>query len=827
MATSWKPLEDGAIAIAHISDPHFGSPRAGEVWRHVNKFLRTLKPKLVLVTGDLVHTPEEKLYDEALNALEGLELDYFVCSGNHDRYVLGNRVEQKLLSTLSRDPQVQKAIDQARTHLNRMVRYVAILIGSILCLFLSMGVALFAGPWIGCTIGLMVGLIAGLIAGICVNQLSAEWFERYLARWIKARIAEFDVGHANALFDETFAKRRLSNTEARPVSLGSGAEKWEIGLLALESSHEADCFARGKIPTDELSLLTTTTQGNQAGGAQAEFDLCVLLVHHHLLPVRALERDRDESATDLVNATCLVNAGTLLEKMAESRVDLVLHGHEHKHNWGTYESLEEGYGPVRVVAAGSATGNDSFEGCDEKGASFNIIILAPDRSVRLRRMLLEGGGWKQDAETDLVLFTPEKVRQSRVRRRALIDTGDVHAEYKSEMVKYVLFTRERDIQLYWLWTNWILKKSDFEHRVTNSTGEPVHPVVVLSGDAGSETIKDAAFVPKAGEDHAWNLRFTVPSQFLNKATIRVSVQYTWQGGGLLTSEDLQALNHDDRLGEFRNQGFEFWTSWTNGQTVAALELHLSLPPEYAPLSSGESAGVQVRVHEQGTEFEAEASALQKQLRSLAKGRYSLRIPYPRVNRDYTLVWKPVSQEMAAKRLETPDFATRFAKVNGDRAVQLLRTFAVPLRNTPFWGCATLALYAKSTDSLRAERIAQLSLSHVNDPRLPDSPKTIDLDHERNLLVQGWWGTSVKEERPKDPQLARDFGFEHDEIALVCVPIRFGLSGATNPPAWGVVRIGVQKKDKEKLSVEMDDATIWMLLSKASSRLLQRFFREES
>ena len=617
MATPWKGLEKGAIVIAHISDPHFGSERASEVWRLAAEFLvNDLKPELILVTGDLVHTPAEEWYNTARDALDNLRRPYFVCAGNHDRFVLGNRVEQKLVSNLTEHPQGKELIEKARQQVRRLAVWVATLFGLFVAVLFGIGLSLIAGPLIGS----LIGVIAGLLAGLFVYGWSPGFVERRLARWLNARIADFDVGLRSILFESKFKDHDLAGTETRPITLGQGAGKWEIGLLALESSIEADCFARGKITSNALRPLPTATQGKQLGGGHSEFDLCVLLVHHHLLPIRALEKEREGNATDLVNATCLVNTGTLLEKLAESRIDLALHGHEHRHNWGTYESLEEGFAPVRIVAAGSVTGNDSFKGCRDKDASFNILILAADRSVRLRRMVFEEGGWKQDRDTDLTLFTPEEVRQSRARRRALIDTGEVRAAYTSEIVKYVLFTRERDIQLYWLWTNWKLNDEPFKHRVTNSTGIPVRPVVVLSGDRGAKSIP-ASFVAIPGEDHAWNLSFTVPKEFLNQP-IRVSVQYTWQGGGLLTIEELEALNHDHRLGDFRNESLEFWSSWTNDRTVAALELHLSVPPEYDPIREGGPDAVLVRVHEEGnrTQYEAEAAALQKQLRSLAKGR---------------------------------------------------------------------------------------------------------------------------------------------------------------------------------------------------------------
>jgi hypothetical protein len=88
----------GTIRIAHISDPHFGSVNQQAVWRSARDFINgTIKPHLVLVTGDIVHTPGQQLYKTARDELDQLTVvgpkpkdSYRVCAGNHDRHPLGN-----------------------------------------------------------------------------------------------------------------------------------------------------------------------------------------------------------------------------------------------------------------------------------------------------------------------------------------------------------------------------------------------------------------------------------------------------------------------------------------------------------------------------------------------------------------------------------------------------------------------------------------------------------------------------------------------------------------------------------------------------------------
>ena len=85
-----RPADDHTL-IGHISDLHFGSAHADDVWRSVSKFLvDTVRPNLLLITGDLVDTPKARLYEHAKTALDNLRIPYYVCAGNHDRHLKGN-----------------------------------------------------------------------------------------------------------------------------------------------------------------------------------------------------------------------------------------------------------------------------------------------------------------------------------------------------------------------------------------------------------------------------------------------------------------------------------------------------------------------------------------------------------------------------------------------------------------------------------------------------------------------------------------------------------------------------------------------------------------
>lgn len=83
-----------SLRILHISDLHFGTEGQDDVWTSLRSYVNnTLKPDLILVTGDIIDSPDERWYREAKEELDRLQSSfprYFVCPGNHDRHLKGN-----------------------------------------------------------------------------------------------------------------------------------------------------------------------------------------------------------------------------------------------------------------------------------------------------------------------------------------------------------------------------------------------------------------------------------------------------------------------------------------------------------------------------------------------------------------------------------------------------------------------------------------------------------------------------------------------------------------------------------------------------------------
>jgi 3',5'-cyclic AMP phosphodiesterase CpdA len=164
------------------------------------------------------------------------------------------------------------------------------------------------------------------------------------------------TGNSPAVFDQVFGVRIAAPERVLVEELGP--QRFRVGILGVDTSIKADYSARGFL---EDARIAAMEKALDVPGS--DVDLSILLVHHHLQPVRRLEQQRRGHLRDLANVTSMVNAGSFLERLAKMHVDIALHGHEHAPHWARYGSLEGGLGEIAVIGAGSATGNDSVAGC--------------------------------------------------------------------------------------------------------------------------------------------------------------------------------------------------------------------------------------------------------------------------------------------------------------------------------------------------------------------------------------------------------------------------------------------------------------------------------
>jgi predicted phosphodiesterase len=509
---------------------------------------------------------------------------------------------------------------------------------------------------------------------------------------------------------------------AEELTSPSGSTVWKVGLVAIDSNQEADAFARGWVDPNHFDLIRQHTK-------RVDWDLTILLIHHHLLSVRALETSRRGSKWDLLNVLCLVNSGNLLEVLAENHVDIALHGHEHAHHFAKYGSCEEGRSTVRVVGAGTATGKGG------RFPSFNVLILQQDRSVLLRRMEYDGHAWK--LRDEFRLLAPAEIRRGwLMRSQAALGGGPIRHEPTSEVSKYVEFTRQRDIWVRWQFKNWVVRER-FDHSIANSTGTLQDVRVRFIPPTGNA--KEAEKIELRPDenpwvtDHTFRVIASVPTEFRG-IPITIQLNYRWRGGAVLTSEEMP----DDHRGLFRRNGYEWATVWSNGPSRVA-ELLVLLPAEFAPL---EVPLLIVQDLEKDGQFGDEALALKKNVGIPQNGVFTLRVPYPRPDRMYVLAWKPIPAAPSPFFRLLEDFLA-------ERGQEYLGILAKELATADLDLKGSVALYAKKHDKPELLRAGfrKMGRNAKND----EPAKSVPLVGGRSALAQAWWGATIICQRdPNNP-----------------------------------------------------------------------------
>jgi predicted phosphodiesterase len=770
-----KPWRDGEFAIAHLSDLHFGTSKYLEVWDLTEQFLRKSKPDLLLITGDLVDTPTEPLYTEVKKTLDALDIDYFVCPGNHDRYHRGNRVPNRAIVVV----------------MLVLILCVVIVASALSWILKSLPVGI-----LGISLAVALGWLAKILLQLGVNKRLLEDKSIY----------------------EVFKDNLLPQGELKPYQLPKssngigGTPAWKIGLFGADSNASADALARGYLPSPHFQRIRLATQG-------ADFDLCIFLVHHHLLPIRSLEASRQDTWADLLNVTSMVNAGSLLETLSEAQVNLVLHGHEHAHNFAAYQSLQPASGLVQVLAAGSATGNKTLKGCAEGDATFNLLILSDDRSVRVQRYFWNTNKWGYDSEVDL--GDGASLRFARLARRLQLSQ-----EIDCTITKFVRFTREGDIQVYWVFTNWNLPQEQFEQKVFNSTGwvERVEMRVSYSVDPFSYSAAsrplDGSAKPDPKAPNWWLIRAKIPADYRNRS-VKLEIFLCWRNGAILTKEQMVRDQVSGRSrGTPRENGSEFVTGWTPGeQAVAALDLIVSIPEEYVPASCpDEPPQIKVVVVDHNEmPLEHEKKELDRSLRILAPGCYSLRVAYPHEHHYYQIAWSPPPQSLVDERVNTRSFPRLFysnARKRGQALLEIMRgqlEAAVP-------AVASFSLYGcRQDDSADLERLAYIADPVFGSKQGHEPAESVSLMRLQHSIVRAWMGAPAVIQRPLVNEEAEDKGFVEAELLLICYPLRFGY-GSINPPTWGVLRLGVSEAaqnlendwNSEKTSTALMTSVIFLI-----------------
>jgi hypothetical protein len=743
------------VKIAHISDLHFGAKHQLKIWPVLTTRVLRDNADLVLVTGDIVDTPNVDLYETARAQLRGLatKVSYscairagrikqedrgaddlakierilqdaeirdprlFVCPGNHDRHPRGNTEWAWRVANRIRHP--------------------------------------LAGNW-------------------------KFWFEKYLGSFYPPLVPRADPA-------------KYPTLPIQKVTLGTGDNRWRVRVVALDSSYAADWFARGFLDMDEVDALSGMPRDN-------DVDLGILLVHHHLLSVRSLEQARQHEGTDLFNMTSLVNCGSLAEALAKNHIDIALHGHEHASNWGVYSTLEQGGGTTAILGAASGTGVVTSEPCNPTHASYNLLELYSDRRVVLWVYRWDGSAW---AGQQYDLFDSQAVRRTRFLRRA---EGRLKAPPMTEVVRYIEFTQQRAGVVQEYRTNWLPDEGQRKLTITarNSTGQPADPVVTVKNPEGKQWSPPSApeqrkfKTSETEEPGTYHHECMIPPA-MGEGPFRVDVSYCWLDAALLTAEELD-LVPEDQKDWLRREGYEYGVV-ASPVLARSIQLVVRIPLELAPSSDDVGAWIQEPKREDAGEQQAAAEPVPFQRADisscftiLAEGLYSLTVPFPLPNFEYIIAWKPprASKMLEAKRFEAA------AKKNGQN---LAKAFFDALRGTELESYVPhVSLYVPDGPALR--RVGHLPETDAGD-KLP--AEYLALGQAPPMITRAWWGgVPSRAQRDKDSRDGlRQLGFLDKETGLIALPVRIDLTGETLQP-WGVVRIGLMGENPNDFKLLADE-----------------------
>ena len=314
--------------VAHISDLHFGRGFDSIGWSQLVDFLKRERPKVLIVSGDVVNSPWPLMLALARNELRELARlcgsELLVVPGNHDVAVLGN-VKIPLL-----------------TH------------------FFAIAFAASGKPADGAQ---FLDAVPSYTAFSGLPRLR-RWSTRALL-W--------------ARLWPGFLWRAVGHSAARVTSKSN-----EFVRVLLIDSNPALRLASGRITTRTVGEIERSVSELLGNDLQPVLPRIAVL-HHH--PVAIAGSENRETATSFEPFLALRNGGTLLRLLGRSHFDLVLHGHRHFAGVTrvSHDLRGEDGGGVVVVAAASAGVNT------DSASSKTIGMIEIERSGRLRVDLVNWG----------------------------------------------------------------------------------------------------------------------------------------------------------------------------------------------------------------------------------------------------------------------------------------------------------------------------------------------------------------------------------------------------------------------------------------------------
>lgn len=708
-----------AVKIAHISDLHFGMTGQSEAWGELKRSLLELRPDLILATGDLADSAQDgdmRAASAGLADLRSAGVACYVCPGNHDRKLQGN--------------------------------------------------ATSGAP------GLMKS---------AANYIFGEWSKRSSARdpAIRGNSGTFNP----ALFDQYFNNLGMVVPPGAPIDLKlplrantEAAAPWRVRLLALDSSAEADYLAQGFIgPT----MLRTFRESARFVGADHEApDLVIVMVHHHLLPVAAIEAVQRQRFEGLFASTILLNAGTVLGALVDVGADLVLHGHEHARHVARYGTLAPEKVELSVIGAASATGANTTEGCQLKHSAFNLIRLGDDLNVTLHEYRYGAGTWSESGRA-IHLLGAVDIRRARYLRKRAAEQGP-GALPSSRVLKQFTYTTSRDAVIRQVTTNCLIHDRTLKVQSENASGVPFFMGGAVELPSG-ETVQLPGRVrmPRANGSnffsHAQRLDGIPDGHAVAR---RVEHEILWVAGGVLTSDDLKRCEAS-RRGSLRDKGREF-VEMEVKDSLESLTLAIELPEGHGPQRRGD-VDVLVRTP-QGDLIER--PELSERLRFTGLNRIAVNVPYPLAGYSYLVTWRLPDQPSVDPNLR--DLYDRLATLAGTVAFDIAANLATLAPGPKF----SVGVYVPAVG---AETLTFRLVGHTSDD-LPGSVKPASNDHP---FCSAHWGVPkiLAVDVPGQPTGEEAaFGIQQGEAGMILLPLPSFFGSTSSSPGLARVAWPVQDAD---------------------------------
>ncbi len=318
------------VQILHLSDVHAGRGFVTNRWNELLNLLETeLKPRLVIVSGDLVNSPTRNEFKRAKQHIDELRekcawgTEFVVLPGNHDTRIFG------IVSV------------------SRLRLYTAIILGLLLLatwIWWPTRVALW---WNGPTLPLWPLAVVCDVIATAVLIVSFAYYVEFQAWFPRPKpIIQFkELGVDLLIFD----------------SASDIGAHWAEGVVTEPN------FV-------EVRKLTGETPSRN-------FRIAVL--HHHALPI-----PYEHGAEPMM---VLRNAGAFLSEISRLKVALVLHGHRHRFSFSrvTVNADEKQPFQIGVLSTGSVSSGD--RDAHRLGHNFSVVAVNRWGNARITRYQSQSG----------------------------------------------------------------------------------------------------------------------------------------------------------------------------------------------------------------------------------------------------------------------------------------------------------------------------------------------------------------------------------------------------------------------------------------------------